>query len=347
MYGTIVLAVVILALKGTGGDGQTTLFSTFIQRSIEETSASVLSQSKSLSTTHLADISSLAAWDNNSSALAKPGQGGQESSLEPTTVQENSIFAHNPAATDYIEKTSEKRVQIVEYTVQQGDKLSFIALDYGVSVESIMWANGLRDSDSIREGQILKIPPVSGIIHTVKKGDTIGTIAKKYGVEPDSIIAYNGLPQEGKLQINDELIVPDGKIRGSTSVAVTRSSAFSHLPNLGDYFLIPATGYNWGRIHGRNGVDVANSCGTSILAAANGSVVISDGIGWNGGFGKFVKIIHSNGTETIYAHLSKILVNTGENVSRGQLIANMGTTGRSTGCHLHFEVHGARNPLVK
>ena len=80
---------------------------------------------------------------------------------------------------------------------------------------------------------------------------------------------------------------------------------------------------------------------------ADGSVAIADASGWNGGFGKYIKLIHTNGTETLYAHATKVLVSVGEAVARGQLIANMGTTGRSTGCHLHFEVHGARNPLAK
>lgn len=347
LYGTIFLAIAILVIKGSGGDGQTTLFNTFVKRYIEETSASILLSNKPSSGAYLADISNLAAYENGSSTIAKPGQGGPEPSLDPTTIQDNSVFAHNPAVVDYIEKTAGKRIQVVEYTVQPGDKLSFIALDYGVSIESIMWANNLRDSNNIRPDQVLKIPPVSGIIHIVKKGDTISTIAKKYGVESDSVVAYNGLPQGGQLQIDDEIIVPDGKIKGSTGTTIARTSAFSHLPNLGDYFLIPAAGYNWGRVHGRNGVDVANSCGTSIFAAADGNVAVSDAVGWNGGFGKFIKLIHPNGTETLYAHNSKILVSIGENVSRGQLIALMGSTGRSTGCHLHFEVHGARNPLVK
>lgn len=346
LYGTIVLAIAVLVIRGSGGDGQTTFFNNFVKRYVEETSASISSLNKPQSGTYLADISSLAAWGETSSII-KPGQGGPEPSLDPTTVQDNSIFAHNPAATDYIEKTADKRVQVVEYTVQPGDKLSFIALDYGVSIESIMWANNLRNSDSIIPDQILKIPPVSGIIHVVKKGDTIGTIAKKYGAKSEEIIAFNGLPLEGQLQINDEIIVPDGKIKGSAGTATQRTSPFAHLPNLGDYFRIPTTGYNWGRIHGRNGIDMANSCGTSIFAAADGNVAISDGVGWNGGFGKYIKIIHPNGTETVYAHLSKILVGIGEYISRGQLIANMGSTGRSTGCHLHFEVHGARNPLLK
>ena len=347
MYGTILLAITILVIKGSGGYAN--FFNTFVQRTIVETSASVLSQSKSNTGTHLADISSLAAWENGNSA-GSGGQGGPAQTLEPTTVQENSIFAHNPATTDYADTVvSGKRTSVAEYTVQPGDSLSFIARDYGVSIESIMWANGLRDSNSIREGNILKIPPVSGVIHTVKSGETIGAIAKKYGANSENIIAYNSLSQDGKLQINDELIIPDGKIATAGTRYTPAAISFAHLPNLDNYFAHPTNGL--GRIsqwlHGRNGIDIANSYGTAIYAAAGGTVVGTAVSGWNGGYGLFVKISHPNGTDTLYAHLSKVLVKTGETIQKGQQIANMGSSGRSTGSHLHFEVHGAKNPLTK
>jgi len=347
LYGTIILAVAILMIKGAGGEGQASLFSTFIQRSIEETSASILSLNKDESARYLADISSLAAYESSSSAMATGGQGGPESNLEPTTIQDNSIFASNPTSTDYVE-TSSKRASVVEYTVQPGDNLSFIARDYGVSIESIMWANGLRDSDSIREGNVLKIPPVSGVIHVVKNAETIDSIAKKYGAKSDNIIAYNALPLDGKLQINDELIIPDGRISGS-SRALSYTPTFSHLPNLDSYFGHPTGGLGrisqW--IHGRNGIDIANSYGTAIYAAADGTVVAARASGWNGGFGLYVKLSHSNGTDTLYAHLSKVLVTAGQTIQKGQKIGQIGSTGRSTGSHLHFEVHGAKNPLAK
>lgn len=343
-YGTVVLAIVILMIKSTSG--QTNLINTFRQRTtIVETSVSILSPNRPSTGSYLADISSLTVWENGT---AFKGQGGPGPTLESTTVQENAIFAHNPADIDYINKIVDERVGVTEYTVQPGDSLSFIARDYGVSIESIMWANGLRDSNSIREGNILKIPPVSGVIHTVRSGDTISTIAKKYGVEADAIITYNSLSKDGKLQINDELIVPDGKIK-TTNMAAKLIPSFAHLPNLDDYFAHPTNGL--GRIsqwlHGRNGIDIANSYGAAIYAAADGTVVGADGSGWNGGYGLFIKISHSNGTDTLYAHMSKVLVTSGQIVEKGQKIGQMGSTGRSTGSHLHFEVHGAKNPLAK
>jgi len=113
-----------------------------------------------------------------------------------------------------------------------------------------------------------------------------------------------------------------------------------------NWLIYPTSGRSWGRIHSNNGVDVANPCGTPIYAAAAGQVILSDSSGWNGGYGKYIKIQHPNGVVTLYAHASQLLVSGGESVVQGQLIAYMGTTGRSTGCHLHFEVRGAKNPLA-
>lgn len=349
VYGTLFLVILIIALKGASGEGQTSLFSNLVKKYIEETSASVANIIPSQN--QLAFLTSSIELNPNN-----PGRGGDEATLEPQTIQQNSFLANNPVSTDFVENGS-KRSQIVEYTVQAGDRLSFIASDYDVSINSIIWANNLRDADSISPGQILKIPPVSGVIHKVKKSDTVASIAKKYGVETENIIEFNALPQDGQLQVGDEIIVPDGQIKSSGfayssgKASSPSSSRFSKLPKFGDFAQysrpLKEKGYNWKIFHGRNGIDVANSCGTPIYAAANGTVAISDSVGWNGGFGKFIKIIHNGGIETVYAHNSKNEVKVGDFVEGGKtIIALMGSTGRSTGCHLHFEVHGAQNPLA-
>lgn len=341
--GTLFLVFLLLASRGSIGDGQPTLFSNIIKEYVEETSASLAIYEQPL--VHLADISTLVAASTDNL-----GQGGPETTVTPSPINNNSLLAYSPISTDYIETTGFRRNQVTEYTVQAGDLLSFIASDYGVSMNSIIWANSLRNSNNLTPGQVLKIPPVSGVIHQVKKGDTVAALAKKYGVGEEKIISFNDLPQSGELTVGDEIVVPDGIIKAvavATSSAGSAARSFAYLPNLGDYFMVPTSGYNWGRIHGRNGVDMANSCGTPIYAAADGSVAISDGVGYNGGFGKFIKLVHSNGTETLYAHATKLLVSAGEHAQRGQMIALMGSTGRSTGCHLHFEVHGARNPMAK
>jgi len=101
-------------------------------------------------------------------------------------------------------------------------------------------------------------------------------------------------------------------------------------------------------LHNNNAVDIANSCGTPIYAAADGIVIsINSGGGWNGGYGNSIKIQHPNGTTTLYAHLSSINITKGASVKQGDFIGKMGSTGKATGCHLHFEVNGAKNPFVK
>jgi len=328
-YGLLFLAVALISIKGFAGEQN--FFSSVVRDYIEETAASV----SEIIEPQLADISGLAA----------SGQGGPEETVDPVMVQENSVVAYEPASTDYI--IYFKPHKITEYTVQPGDAISFIASDFGVSVNTILWANNLRDADAISSEQILKIPPVSGVIHTVKSGDTIEILAKKYSADIEKIVVYNDLDEDESIQIGQELIIPDAV---QTSVAAKSSSPakkFSYLPDLGGYFIAPATGYNWNIIHGRNGIDIANSCGTPVYAAADGNTAVALPSGYNGGFGKYIKLVHPNGTETLYSHLSKLMVAAGEYVQRGQLIALIGTTGRSTGCHLHFEVHGARNPLAK
>ena len=98
-------------------------------------------------------------------------------------------------------------------------------------------------------------------------------------------------------------------------------------------------------IHGHNGVDLASAYGSNIMASASGKVIIARSGGWNGGYGSYVVISHSNGTQTLYGHLSEVDVLPGDDVEQGQVIGKMGSTGKSTGTHLHFEIRGARNPF--
>ena len=339
-YVFIVIIFVLFAFKMDNGDNKASLFSNLLKGYIEETSAYIETNGN-----QLADIGSLLAFNSQA-----PYEEDYGSDILDYNIGDQSLSAYNPAEANYIEVGRFISNRVSEYAVQQGDLLSFIASDYGVSINSIIWANNLRNSDSISPGQVLKIPPVSGVIHQIKSGDTIASIAKKYNANEGRIIEFNGLSKNAEISIGEQIIVPDGEIKSMIKAGTTIASAnkpFAYLANLGDYFMLPTNGYNWGRIHGRNGVDIANSRGTPIYAAAEGSVAISDGVGYNGGFGQYIKIIHPNGTETLYAHGSKLLVSAGDYVQRGQLIMLMGSTGRSTGNHLHFEVHGARNPLAK
>lgn len=239
--------------------------------------------------------------------------------------------------------------QISVYVVRRGDSLSQIAEMYGVTIDTILSANDMQKGATIKEGDILLILPFSGVEHVVAKGETIKGIAIKYKIEVNDILLANELNADDKLAIGDKLIIPGGSITtiasSSGSIAKSGSSSGGSSKNAIGYFVNPVLGARKSR--GTNpthkGVDLAAPIGTPIKASAAGRVKFARN-GYNGGFGNLVIISHPNGTETLYAHQSRIATSIGAQVAQGEVIGYVGNTGRSTGPHLHFEVHGAKNP---
>lgn len=260
---------------------------------------------------------------------------------------------------DFKTSISEKpRAEVINYQVEDGDTLSSIAQKYGISQDTIKWANDMESKDSIKPGQSLKILPVTGVAHTVKSGETLESVAKRYEAEPQAILdfPFNDVPDDFKLQVGQVLIVPEGippeakatpRPKPQTFFASGPQSTFN-APG-GAAFMWPTQGgvtqsFAW--YH--PGIDVANRAAPPIYAAAAGTVVVA---GWpdNYGYGNRVVIDHGNGYQTLYAHMSNIYVSVGQSVSRGQAVGKMGTTGRSTGIHLHLEIRFkgiAVNPLA-
>ena len=242
--------------------------------------------------------------------------------------------------------------QISTYTVRKGDNLASIAKMYGVTTNTIAWANNLT-SAGIKEGQLLVILPVSGTIHTVVKGDTIKSIAKKYKADEGEIAQFNEIDPNTDLVVGDTIVIPDGE--GTTKISGTSKTIFKANPyrggsgaDLGDYYIRPISGgIRTQGLHGYNAIDIGTPVGTTLYAAAAGQVIVARGSGYNGGYGKYIIISHYNGTQTVYGHLSSVNVNVGDLVYQGQIIGKTGNTGHSTGPHLHFEVRGALNPLAK
>lgn len=253
-------------------------------------------------------------------------------------------------------ESSEHQGKISLYVVRKGDTLPQIAKMFGVSVNTILWANDLEKGVSLREKQTLVILPVNGVQYTVKKGDTLRGIAKKYKSDIDEIITFNDLNPDHVLSVGDTIIIPDAE---ETSVATSSKTAPKSSSNTPRFAAYPAyTGYythplphsrKTQGIHGYNGVDLAASAGTPVLAAADGTVVVSKfrttGNPWFGGYGNYVVIEHANGTQTLYSHMNTVYVSVGARVDKGQSIGEVGSTGKSTGAHLHFEVRGAKNPF--
>ena len=242
------------------------------------------------------------------------------------------------------------------YVVRNGDNIATIAKMFGVSVNTILWANDMKKGDKLSEGDVLLILPFSGLEHTVGKGQTLQSIAKLYKADINEIIQNNDI-ENGKIAVGDKLFIPNGEkaeegdkpIKNpAASAAKDKKYYETHsIKNLAGYYINPVSGARKSQgLHDGTAVDLAIKKGTPILASAAGRVKLARN-GYNGGYGNLVIISHpDNGTETLYAHQSKIAVSTGAEVYQGQVIGYVGSTGRSTGPHLHFEVHGARNPGV-
>lgn len=236
------------------------------------------------------------------------------------------------------------RGSISVYTVRQGDTLSQIAKMFNVSVNTIIWANNIKNG-VIRPGDELIILPISGVQHIVKKGDTLSSIAKAYKADAREVAQFNNLALDASLAVGDEVIIPDGEMAVPSSFSHARAHG-TNGPEYEGYYLRPIIG---GRktqgLHGYNGIDLANYYGAPVFASAAGEVIVARFGGWNGGYGNYLVIAHPNGTQTLYAHLSDLVAYDGRFVARGELIGHIGSTGNSTGPHLHFEIRGAKNPF--
>ena len=281
-------------------------------------------------------------------ALQNPNPMGARGGAD-VVVDNNVLVSTGPVGADIIAEQKSNSGEIRVYTVREGDSLSKVAEMFSVTTNTIMWANDLSRATEIQPGDTLVILPIIGVQHEVKKGDTMGTIAKKYEGEIEEILSYNQLTSADQLSVGDTLIIPGGALhsapvrvaQSARPVSVSGASSVS-----GSGFVHPAPGsVKTQGIHGYNAVDLAAGHGSAIRAAASGEVIVSRSSGWNGGYGQYIVIRHPNGTQTLYSHLSSNAVGVGAYVSSGQTIGGMGSTGRSTGTHLHFEVRGARNPF--
>lgn len=248
------------------------------------------------------------------------------------------------AAIEGGEESSEfQRDQIIERSVKEGDTISSIAEEYGISVNTILWANDLSASSIINPGDKLLILPVSGVLHIVEEGDTISGLASIYDIEKEKIIDVNNLESQDDIFVGDMLILP-GAEKQATPI-----SPNNYTPIPESYFVTPVEGKITRGLHGvtGNAIDIANSCGSPVRAASGGVVQRAGPISVGG---NRITIRHSNGVVSYYGHLSSVLVVPGQRVVSGEIIGRVGNTGYTlgpTGCHLHFALRGAKNFLSK
>ena len=297
---------------------------------------------------------SLVVNDSQTQVMLSSGLGNKmvfAQDVTPTSGDQVLGLTTDTVEVDTLTQVSDKpRAEIFEYTVQDGDTLGSIAKQFGVDTDSIMWLNPGINEKKIKPDTDLKIPPVTGVVHTVKSGETIYSVAKRYDVSAQSIVdfPFNEFTNDETfaLAIGQTLVVPDGQMPNEIITSPRGNLAQTLTPNAG---AVSATGtWIWpaqGRITQpfrawHKGVDIANQAGGRILAADSGTVVAA---GWdNSGYGNRIVVDHGNGYLTLYAHLSSFSVVVGQTVRRGDGLGMMGSTGRSTGTHLHFEIRSAR-----
>lgn len=273
-----------------------------------------------------------------------PSKGGGDI----TVVNDSALLSQaGPAGTlADIEERPQHGGRISIYVVREGDSLSQIAKMFGVSTNTIIWGNDIKRGSLIKEGQTLVILPVSGVQHTVEKGDTLKSIAKKYKGDFEEVLQFNGFSEDTVLAVGDVVTIPEGEIAVPVYTSSTQVVSGSGGPSYSGYYIRPIVGGRKSQgLHGYNGVDLAAPSGTPIVASATGDVIVVRNGGWNGGYGTYAVIRHGNGTQTLYSHMSTTIVYSGQHVVQGQVIGYVGSTGRSTGAHLHFEVRGAKNPF--
>ncbi len=235
---------------------------------------------------------------------------------------------------------------LTSYKVQAGDTLTGIARTFGISMMTVWWANNLSSKDDLHVGQILRIPAVSGLVITVTEADSLESLAAKYKVETQAIVEANGL-QQPVLIVGQTLIIP-GALGASIA---TPTPAPARKPSSGGS-VAPPSSYSGGAFvwpvvggvnylsqyfhYGHYGIDIAADRGSKVRAAASGRVIFA---GWksNGG-GYQVWIAHGSNLYSTYNHMSGVSVGRGQSVARGQQVGRVGSSGYSTGPHLHFEV---------
>jgi murein DD-endopeptidase MepM/ murein hydrolase activator NlpD len=251
----------------------------------------------------------------------------------------------------------------VTYEIKSGDTLSGIAQKFGITVAEITQENGIENSHRISIGQKLRIR-LKENKYVVKYGDTLKDIAEAKGISMEEIVSYNWVLKNKNYTVlpGQEIKIPTAPPEPAHQPVITprqnapkknkvviASRSEETTTKLGNFswpvtgMLSSRFGMRWGRPH--NGIDIANSgkSNTPITAAMSG--VVSDAYFDRSGYGNLVIIDHGDGVQTYYAHLSKITVKEGEKINQGDMLGYMGSTGNSTGYHLHFEIRKNNRPL--
>jgi len=305
------------------------------------------------------------SMDNQAQASAPTSVDGSSSPVE-TTLQNIPVFQVSSTQEALVRQPNPHtgidtslRTTAIEYTVQEGDSVFGIAQKFNIAPETVLWSNYdvLRDNPhKLAIGQVLKIPPTDGIWYKWTSRDTLDTVAAKFSVTPEDILLYVGNDLDlsnpiiepgtyvmipgGEREYQQWLIpdIPRGAAGVSTSPYFQCDTSANYFPGTG-YFVWPTSVHT---ISGNNywsghlAIDIGAGINSPVYAADSGVVVWA---GWmENGYGNVVIIDHNNGYVTVYAHLSVVNVSCGQNIFQGSVLGSAGSTGNSTGPHLHFEI---------
>ena len=237
-------------------------------------------------------------------------------------------------------------VKYEEYTIGEGENLTTISRKIGVNLDTLVSVNKITNANKLKPGQKIIIPNRNGLLYTIKQNENIEEVASKYDIQLNRILAFNKIDEISDIEIGDDIFLPGAKY-----------TLDERIEKFGQMFSLPVTvtrisslfGY---RVHPitkvrtkHTGVDIPGSLNTPVYAARKGKVIFA---GYSGGYGNLVIVRHDKGYTTYYGHLNKITTKIGANVGVGVMIGRMGSTGNSTGSHLHFEVRRngeALNPI--
>ena len=269
------------------------------------------------------------------------GIGG--GSLLETVIPEPLALASGVAVSENIEtgvrepeSFSRPRMLLYNtYTIQKGDIIGDLAAAFGLNQDTLISVNNIKNTRLIQIGQVLKIPNQDGVFYTAKEGDTVQNIAGKYQLDPVAIQTVNEL-FSNELNPGAALFIPGGRLDWVNLQEIN-----------GDLFIWPVPGYITSPYGYRNspftglrqfhsGLDIGSSAGTPVKAAMSGRV---SAVGWDDILGNYVVVSHHSGYRTLYGHMSVVRVKSGAYVGIGERIGDVGSTGLSTGPHLHFTVY--------
>jgi murein DD-endopeptidase MepM/ murein hydrolase activator NlpD len=275
----------------------------------------------------------------------------------PESTNSNYIIGSSSLNSAQTQISVKPRDSVVSYTILSGDTISSIAQKFGVSVETILWQNSLTEKSTIKPGDSLEIPPVTGLVHKVKRGETIHSIAETYSVDAQEIVnwPFNSFSDDetfalatGQLLVVPNGVKPEEKIEKPQPRYIARKTPDAGTIVPSGQFIWPAAGYiSQYPVWYHMALDIANPASPDIMAADSGIVVSVQYLKY--GYGHHVIVDHGNGYQTLYGHMSNIYVSQGQSIAKGAAIGQMGSTGRSSGIHLHFEVRQngvTQNPQI-